>query len=54
MDSTAAPTHAPPLGIHVREEVGNELQATSLELIDLSLVEKQLHWSVGGRSLRSP
>lgn len=53
MDSTAASTHVPPLGIQVCEEVGNELQATLLELIDLSVVGKQLRWSVVGRSFRS-
>jgi starvation-inducible DNA-binding protein len=53
MDSTAAPTHVPPLGIQVCEEVGNELQPTLLELIDLSVVGKQLRCSVVGRSFRS-
>ncbi|HSZ03998.1 MAG TPA: DNA starvation/stationary phase protection protein [Solirubrobacteraceae bacterium] len=45
-------THLPPLGTHLREEVGNELQATLLELIDLSLLGKQLHWSVVGPLFR--
>jgi starvation-inducible DNA-binding protein len=43
----------PAMGSHVREEVGNELQATLVELIDLSLVGKQLHWSIVGRHFRS-
>lgn len=41
-------THVPPLGSHVREDVGNHLQDTLVELIDLSLLGKQLHWSVVG------
>ena len=41
-------THVPPLGTHVREDVGNRLQDTLVELIDLSLLGKQLHWSVVG------
>jgi starvation-inducible DNA-binding protein len=53
MTSTSqATTHLPPLGTHVREEVGNELQALLVELIDLSLIGKQLHWSVVGRMFR--
>jgi starvation-inducible DNA-binding protein len=48
MASTAQPTHLPPLGSHQREEVGRELQATLVELVDLALLGKQLHWSVIG------
>src|SRR5437764_9285808 len=44
--------HMPPLGTHEREEIGRELQATLVELIDLSLVGKQLHWSVVGPLFR--
>jgi starvation-inducible DNA-binding protein len=33
---------------HQREEVGNQLQMTLVELVDLSLFGKQLHWSVIG------
>jgi starvation-inducible DNA-binding protein len=40
--------HLPPLGVQVREEVGGELQATLVDLIDLTLWGKQLHWSVAG------
>lgn len=40
--------NVPPLGEHVRDEVGNQLQATLVELIDLSLFGKQLHWCVVG------
>ena len=50
MTDTTAPAaaHLPPLGAHVREDVGSELQATLVELLDLSLVGKQLHWSIVG------
>jgi starvation-inducible DNA-binding protein len=41
-------THLPPLGVQVREEVGGELEATLVDLIDLTLWGKQLHWSVVG------
>src|SRR3954447_18158518 len=51
--STASPAHLPPLGAHVRETVAGELQATLVELIDLSLIGKQLHWSVVGPHFRS-
>ena len=44
--------HLPALGEHQREEVGNQLQMTLVELIDLSLFGKQLHWSVTGPLFR--
>jgi starvation-inducible DNA-binding protein len=47
-----ASTHLPPLGTHVREQVGEDLQGLLVELIDLSLLGKQLHWSVVGRHFR--
>jgi starvation-inducible DNA-binding protein len=34
---------------HEREGVGHELQAVLVELVDLSLTGKQLHWAVTGR-----
>jgi starvation-inducible DNA-binding protein len=40
--------HLPALGEHVRQEVGDRLQETLVELIDLALVGKQLHWSIVG------
>jgi starvation-inducible DNA-binding protein len=48
MDTTTAPApaHLPPLGAHARDRVGADLQATLVEMIDLALVGKQLHWSV--------
>src|ERR687891_165349 len=44
----AQEAHLPALDHHHREEVGRELQATLVELVDLSLLGKQLHWSVVG------
>ena len=48
MASIAQEAHLPALDHHSREEVGRELQATLVELVDLSLLGKQLHWSVVG------
>jgi starvation-inducible DNA-binding protein len=48
MSSTVPGAHLPALGAHEREDVGNHLQATLVELIDLSLLGKQLHWNVSG------
>ena len=45
--------HLPALGEHERAEVGNVLQAQLVELVDLSLLGKQLHWSVVGPHFRS-
>ena len=50
--STTTDTHLPALSPHAHEEVGRELQATLVELVDLSLVGKQLHWSVVGPQFR--
>jgi starvation-inducible DNA-binding protein len=50
---TTHTAHLPALGSHQREEVGNELQATLVELVDLSLLGKQLHWNVVGPHFRS-
>jgi starvation-inducible DNA-binding protein len=52
MGSIATSTHLPPLGAHVRDEVGGELQAALVELVDLSLIGKQLHWTVIGPQFR--
>ena len=52
MSSIGSTTHLPPLGGHERHEIGRELQATLVELIDLSLVGKQLHWSIVGSHFR--
>jgi starvation-inducible DNA-binding protein len=48
MSSTVRSTHLPPLGEHVRVETGHALQATLVELTDLALIGKQLHWTVVG------
>jgi starvation-inducible DNA-binding protein len=53
MASTAHTTHLPALGEpHQREEVGHQLQRLLIELIDLSLLGKQLHWNVVGPLFR--
>jgi starvation-inducible DNA-binding protein len=53
MASTAHTTHLPALGEpHQREEVGHQLQRLLVELIDLSLLGKQLHWNVVGPLFR--
>jgi len=51
--TTRDQTHLPPLGSHERAEVGNLLQEMLIELVDLSLLGKQLHWSVVGSHFRS-
>jgi starvation-inducible DNA-binding protein len=38
--------------VHRREEVGHELQSILVELVDLSLLGKQLHWTVVGPLFR--
>jgi starvation-inducible DNA-binding protein len=53
MNSPATSTYLPPLEVnHEREGVGEELQATLHELIDLSLIGKQLHWAIVGPLFR--
>jgi starvation-inducible DNA-binding protein len=53
MASTIHSTHLPPLGEpHQRDEVGHQLQAMLVELVDLSLLGKQLHWNVVGPLFR--
>ena len=52
MATTVHSTHLPPLGAHQREEVGQQLQSLLVELIDLSLLGKQLHWTVVGPLFR--
>jgi starvation-inducible DNA-binding protein len=51
--ATTTQTHLPALGEHVREAVGGELEATLVDLIDLSLWGKQLHWTVVGPLFRA-
>jgi starvation-inducible DNA-binding protein len=46
---TSTQAHLPALDDpHMRDDVGNQMQATLVELIELSLFGKQLHWSVTG------
>jgi starvation-inducible DNA-binding protein len=52
MATTSSPTHLPSIEPHLRQESGRELQATLLDLVDLMLVGKQLHWSVVGPNFR--
>jgi starvation-inducible DNA-binding protein len=49
MASTATSSYLPTLPVpHEREGVGRELQTVLVELVDLSLIGKQLHWAVSG------
>jgi starvation-inducible DNA-binding protein len=53
MTSPATSTYLPALEApHEREGVAHELQATLHELVDLSLIGKQLHWAVVGPLFR--
>ena len=52
MASFAQLAHLPTLEHHAREEAGRELQATLVELVDLSLIGKQLHWNIFGRPFK--
>jgi starvation-inducible DNA-binding protein len=53
MATTSTPTHLPSIDPHLRGEAGRELQATLLDLVDLALTGKQLHWSVVGPNFRA-
>src|ERR671922_2638408 len=53
MASVGTSSHLPTLAVpHEREGVGRELQAVLVELVDLSLIGKQLHWAVTGPLFR--
>jgi starvation-inducible DNA-binding protein len=52
MMQTAEKAYLPALGVARREEAGRELQATLVELVDLSLLGKQLHWNIFGRPFK--
>ncbi len=52
MASTAQSAHLPALGEHQLKDVGNTLQAMLVELIDLALFGKHLHWNVVGPLFR--
>ncbi len=45
-------TALPALDASARDEVGNHLQQTLVELIALSLIGKQLHWTITGPGFR--
>jgi starvation-inducible DNA-binding protein len=53
MTSHPISSNVPALGAHEREQIGNELQSVLVDLIDLSLLGKQLHWTVVGPEFRS-
>jgi starvation-inducible DNA-binding protein len=44
--------HLPALDQHRRHDTGAELQATLVELVDLALIGKQLHWNIFGRPFK--
>lgn len=52
MALTTQTAHLPALGSHQREEIGQQLQAMLVELVDMSLLGKQLHWTVVGPLFR--
>src|SRR6478735_2294268 len=52
MSTSLSMTHLPPLGGIARDEAASLLQQSLVELIDLSLLGKQLHWSVVGPQFR--
>ena len=52
MTTITRDAHLPALDEHRRSEVGRELQTTLVELVDLSLIGKQLHWNIVGRPFK--
>jgi starvation-inducible DNA-binding protein len=53
MASVVREAHLPALEHRERDELGWELQATLVELVDLSLIGKQLHWNIFGRPFKA-
>jgi starvation-inducible DNA-binding protein len=47
-----ANSHLPAVPEHERKEAGHLLQRTLVELIDLALSGKQLHWNIAGHGFR--
>jgi starvation-inducible DNA-binding protein len=45
-------SHLPAVPEHERTEAGHLLQRTLVELIDLALTGKQLHWNIAGHGFR--
>jgi starvation-inducible DNA-binding protein len=52
MSTVQQEAHLPALDEHRRAEAAHELQATLVELVDLSLIGKQLHWNIAGRPFK--
>ena len=52
MATSEVHAHLPAAGEHERNEAGNLLQSTLVELIALSLIGKQLHWNLVGHGFR--
>jgi starvation-inducible DNA-binding protein len=52
MATAASSAQLPALSTHERDETGRELQAVLVDLVDLSLLGKQLHWAVVGPHFR--
>jgi starvation-inducible DNA-binding protein len=53
MASVGTSSYLPTLPVpHEREGVGSELQTVLVELVNLSLIGKQLHWAVSGPLFR--
>ena len=52
MTTVAHDPYLPAVDEDRREGAGRELQATLIELIDLSLLGKQLHWTIVGRPFK--
>jgi starvation-inducible DNA-binding protein len=51
--TVASQSYLPPLGTQLREEIGGQLETVLVDLIDLSLWGKQLHWTVVGPLFRA-
>jgi len=53
MTTTETQAHLPAVPEHERKEAGHLLQQTLVELIDLALNGKQLHWNIAGHGFRA-
>jgi starvation-inducible DNA-binding protein len=52
MATVSIKSHLPAVDEHRRQEVGRELEATLVELVDIALLGKQLHWNIVGRPFK--
>ena len=52
MATPATRNHLPDLSKDARDETGQLLQLTLVELVELSLIGKQLHWNIQGQGFR--